>query len=85
MAARFRAAGVCIKLEAESSTQGGFDPLTLGNNTRSTAPVADKCWVLDDVALGVDHEARSSLVDNFDSFDPNNWLFFPGGKIEVSN
>ena len=48
----------------------------------------DRCWVLDDIALSRKNSdgaeiKKKMIIENFDSVVPSNWLFFPGGKVEV--
>jgi len=39
---------------------------------------------MDDVLVTNVADPPSILVESFDPIDPSNWLFFPGGKIQVS-
>ena len=41
------------------------------------------CWALDNVLISNTVGLPSWLQDDFDPLDISNWLFYPGGRIEV--
>jgi len=41
------------------------------------------CWALDDVLVNRIVGLADQLHDDFDPVDISNWLFYPGGRIEV--
>lgn len=41
------------------------------------------CWALDDVLISSAVGLPSQLHDDFDPVDISNWLFYPGGRMEV--
>jgi hypothetical protein len=43
------------------------------------------CWALDNVLVTNMVRTPSTLQEGFDPIDASNWLFFPGGKIQVSH
>jgi len=42
------------------------------------------CWALDNVLISSTAGLSSQLQDHFDPTDISNWLFYPGGRVEVS-
>ena len=41
------------------------------------------CWAMDNVLVVNVAHPPANLIDTFDPTDPTNWLFFPGGTIQV--
>jgi len=41
------------------------------------------CWALDNILVSSTVDLVSTLQDDFDPVDISNWLFYPGGRIEV--
>lgn len=60
-----------------------YDDNSRNNNNDNNASAPTGCWALDNV-LALDSENRpSSLEENFDPISPSNFLFFPGGQVQV--
>jgi len=41
------------------------------------------CWALDNVLISSTAAVSSRIQDDFDPVDISNWLFYPGGRVEV--
>ena len=41
------------------------------------------CWTLDNVVIPSTVGLPSQLRDDFDPVDLSNWMFYPGGRMEV--
>lgn len=42
------------------------------------------CWAMDNVLITNAANPPRFLAENFDPVNPSNFLFYPGGKIQVS-
>jgi len=69
-----RLSQACIKLES----------LGISEKNASMEPTSNKCWIVDDFLVTTDSRGKSLLFEDFDTFNPSNWLHFQGSEIEVS-
>lgn len=75
---KYRTAGVCVGWRTYNNSNINID-----TNTTDITTTSPQCWGLDNIALTTSHTSTQPLSEDFDPFDPSDWMFFPGATIKV--